>query len=91
MIAADYITPTLPDLIPTGEIMSVADTAYDFRTPRPVGAPQLLQRRTSYDVNYVLRGDAGNCPMRQRSHRCETASRWNCGRRSPACNSTTAT
>lgn len=55
MIASDFITPTLPDLIPTGAIKSVADTAYDFRTLRPVGAPQLLQGRTSYDVNYVLR------------------------------------
>ncbi len=54
MIAADFITPTQPDLIPTGAIKSVAATVYDFRTLRPVGAPQLLQR-TSYDINYVLR------------------------------------
>src|SRR6478735_9938267 len=52
MIAADFITPTQPDLIPTGAIKSVAATVYDFRTLRPVGAPQLLQR-TSYDINYV--------------------------------------
>jgi aldose 1-epimerase len=52
MIAGDHITPTQPDLIPTGEIRSVADTSYDFRTMRPIGAePYVL-----YDVNYVLRG-----------------------------------
>jgi aldose 1-epimerase len=56
MIAADFMTPTHSDLIPTGAIKSVADTAYDFRAQRPIGAAQLLQGRTSYDTNYVLRG-----------------------------------
>jgi aldose 1-epimerase len=55
MIAADFITPTYPDLIPTGAIKSVADTDFDFRVRRPVGAPQLLHGRTPYDINYVLR------------------------------------
>ena len=32
MIAADFITPTQPDLIPTGAIKSVAATRYDFRS-----------------------------------------------------------
>ena len=41
MIAADFITPTQPDLIPTGAIKSVAATVYDFRTLRPVGAPAI--------------------------------------------------
>ncbi|MCB8819623.1 aldose epimerase family protein [Microvirga rosea] len=59
MIAADYITPTFPDLIPTGEIRSVIGSPYDFRTQRPIGAAQLLQERTSYDTNYVLRGPNG--------------------------------
>ncbi|MGO4570439.1 aldose epimerase family protein [Microvirga sp. 2TAF3] len=59
MIAADYITPTHSDLIPTGEIKSVAGSAYDFIIQRPIGAAQLLQGRTSYDVNYVLRGHSG--------------------------------
>jgi aldose 1-epimerase len=59
MIAGDYITPTAPDLIPTGEIERVHDTAYDFTSLRPIGAPQLMQRRVCYDINYVLRGDGG--------------------------------
>lgn len=54
MIAGQFITPTSPDLIPTGEIESVADTAYDFATLRPIGAAQLMTRRVSYDINYVL-------------------------------------
>ncbi|KLK94967.1 galactose mutarotase [Microvirga vignae] len=58
MIAADYITPTHPDLIPTGEIRPVADTAYDFTSLRPVGA-ELINDDTLYDTNYVLRGSYG--------------------------------
>jgi aldose 1-epimerase len=56
MIAADFVTPTAPDLIPTGEIRSVAGTDYDFRSLRPIGAVELMQNRVSYDINYVLRG-----------------------------------
>jgi aldose 1-epimerase len=59
MIAADYVTPTHADLIPTGEIKSVAGTAYDFLIQRPIGAAQLLQGRVNYDINYVLQGAAG--------------------------------
>ncbi|WP_445502131.1 aldose epimerase family protein [Microvirga sp. G4-2] len=58
MLAADYITPTHPDLIPTGEIRPVADTAYDFTSPRPIGA-KLIDDDTLYDTNYVLRGPYG--------------------------------
>lgn len=59
MIAGDYITPTRPDLIPTGEIRRVADTDYDFTTLRPIGAAQLMQKHVLYDTNYVLRGPYG--------------------------------
>lgn len=55
MIRADYITPTAPDLIPTGEIRRVENTDYDFNTLRPIGAAQLMQHRTTYDINYVLK------------------------------------
>lgn len=58
MIAADYITPTHRDLIPTGEILCVADSAYDFTSLRPVGA-ELINDDTLYDTNYVLRGPYG--------------------------------
>lgn len=56
-VAADFITPTDPDLIPTGEIRAVDGTLYDFTTLRPIGAAQLLRCRTSYDINFVLRGE----------------------------------
>lgn len=56
MIAGDYVTPTNADLIPTGAMDRVEETVYDFRTLRPIGAAQLLQCRTTYDINYVLRG-----------------------------------
>jgi aldose 1-epimerase len=55
MIAGDYTTPTRPDLIPTGEIMAVAGTDFDFTDPRPIHGAQ----HTLYDVNYVLRGPYG--------------------------------
>ena len=59
MIAADFVTPTNAELIPSGEIRSVANTMYDFRTLRPIGAAQLLQSRSTYDINYVLRAGSG--------------------------------
>ncbi|MBD2748466.1 galactose mutarotase [Microvirga sp. BT688] len=55
MIAGDYITPTRPDLIPTGEITAVAGTDYDFTAPRPIHGA----RHTLYDTNFVLRGPYG--------------------------------
>ncbi len=58
MIAADYITPTRPDLIPTGEIVRVAGSAYDFRSLRPFGA-EMIGDATIYDTNFVLRGPYG--------------------------------
>ena len=48
-IAAEHVTPTDDELIPTGEIRSVAGTPYDFRALRPIRAakhvaahPQLI-------------------------------------------------
>jgi aldose 1-epimerase len=54
-IVGDFITPTRPDLIPTGEITAVTGTDYDFTTLRPIHGAQ----RTLYDINYVLRGPDG--------------------------------
>lgn len=58
-IEGDFITPTAPDLIPTGEVRSVAESPYDFRAPRSIGASPLLRRRPLYDVNFVLRAQGG--------------------------------
>jgi aldose 1-epimerase len=59
MIAADHVTPTNAELIPTGEFERVEQTPYDFRTLRPIGAAQLLLGRTTYDINYALRHEHG--------------------------------
>ena len=55
VIHADAVTPTDAALIPTGEIMPVDGTPFDFRTPRTLrdagGEDGQL-----YDINYVLSG-----------------------------------
>ena len=50
MVAADFYTPLDRFLIPTGEIRSVIDTAYDFRVLRPIRA----ETPSGYDINFVL-------------------------------------
>jgi aldose 1-epimerase len=59
MIAADFVTPTDEDLIPTGAVEPVRDGPYDFRSLRPVAASPGPQGRTLYDINYVLRSGGG--------------------------------
>lgn len=60
MIAADHYTPIDDRRIPTGEIRSVAGTAFDFRQAKPIGKdlhppvePQIVQG-TGYDHNWVV-------------------------------------
>ncbi|SDR24628.1 aldose 1-epimerase [Rhizobiales bacterium GAS113] len=56
MIAADFYTPTDNELIPTGEILSVIGTPYDFRQTRPIRhMPQGASTPFGYDINFVLR------------------------------------
>ena len=50
-LACDFYTPTDAELIPTGEILSVAGTAYDFRKARTIRNTQGV----TYDGNFVLR------------------------------------
>ena len=62
-ISADSFTPVDSTLIPTGEILPVEGTPFDFRAPTPIGAriradhPQ-LRIGQGYDHNWVLRGGA---------------------------------
>lgn len=61
---ADYYTPTDRDLIPTGEVKSIAGTPFDFRQPYKVGAriesrDEQLVNGGGYDCNWVVNGDAG--------------------------------
>jgi aldose 1-epimerase len=62
---AHAFTPVDAGLIPTGECRPVEGTAFDFRTPTPIGAhirdgreAQLGPGR-GYDHNFVLDGEAG--------------------------------
>ena len=58
-IDADYITPTDEYLIPTGELLAVEDTAFDFRTAHAIGDMidadnEQLKNGRGYDMNWVL-------------------------------------
>jgi aldose 1-epimerase len=64
MIDADQFTPVDKGLIPTGQLLSVANTPMDFRTPTPIGARindsyEQLQFGKGYDHNWVLRNGSG--------------------------------
>lgn len=56
-IFADAVTPTDSELIPTGRLLPVAGTLWDFNTPQSVGERMSMQPGGVYDINYVLRGD----------------------------------
>jgi aldose 1-epimerase len=59
VIDADRYTPVDAGLIPTGELLSVAGTPFDFRKPVAIGARidqdhEQLRHGRGYDHNYVL-------------------------------------
>src|SRR5690606_17418 len=59
MVPADRYTPVDAGLIPTGEILPVAGTPFDFRTPTPIGekldsTDAQLQNGLGFDHNFVL-------------------------------------
>ncbi|XP_009593213.1 uncharacterized protein [Nicotiana tomentosiformis] len=53
-IFASHITPVDEHLIPTGEIIPVKNTPYDFLKPRKVGSQMINKHQNGYDINYVL-------------------------------------
>ena len=64
MMDADGITPVDKGLIPTGQILSVANTPLDFRTSTAIGARigeanEQLAFGKGYDHNWVLRSGGG--------------------------------
>jgi aldose 1-epimerase len=70
---ASWYTPVDSTLIPTGELASVDDTPFDFRTPSAIGARighthQQLEFARGYDHNFVLgeRGSAGGLRLAAR-------------------------
>jgi len=66
-VAADAYTPVNAKLIPTGEIRSVAGTAFDFREPHRIGErieakEEQLAIAGGYDHNFVLREGRTSAP-----------------------------
>jgi aldose 1-epimerase len=65
---AHRYTPSGADLIPTGAIVPVDGTPYDFRREQAVGSrirsphPQMIAGR-GYDVNYVIDRDRADVPV----------------------------
>ena len=53
MLNAGKFTPVNEELIPTGEIKSVANTPFDFTNPKPIGK-DIAQIKGGYDHNFVL-------------------------------------
>ncbi|NND49720.1 MAG: galactose mutarotase [Rhizobiales bacterium] len=51
-IPAQHMTPTDRALVPTGDVVEVAGTAFDFRTMRTVQSAD--EPATRYDINYCL-------------------------------------
>lgn len=52
-VNARYITPLSSDLVPTGELLPVAETPFDLTTPTVIG-------ERVYDHNFVLDNDRGD-------------------------------
>lgn len=59
LIHADYITETTPDCIPTGKLLPVKGTPFDFTHLHPIG-DKIHDLPMGYDDNYVLRNQDGN-------------------------------
>lgn len=58
-INADYVTETDDALIPTGKLLPVEGTPFDFRNPKAIGqdigaADRALQNCGGYDLNYAM-------------------------------------
>lgn len=56
-LAADFVTPVGTDMIPTGEIVRVDGTAWDFRRARLVGEAMAARPERDFDNNFVVRKD----------------------------------
>jgi aldose 1-epimerase len=66
-IESNAIVPVDSTLIPTGQLMPVAGTPFDFRTPTPVGAriddPHVqIRHGGGYDHTFVLNRPGGTAP-----------------------------
>lgn len=67
-INADYMTPVDSTFMTTGEIISVKDTPFDFRTPKAIGKDinadnQQLKFGMGYDHNWCLNTYSGSADV----------------------------
>jgi len=68
-INADKFTPVGETLIPTGELMPVEETPFDFRTATPIGARvnetnnEQIQFAGGYDHNWVINHSLGELDL----------------------------
>ena len=65
MMNAPYFTPVTEEVVPTGEIISVKGTPFDFTRAKPIGqdidqTDEQLKRGGGYDHNFVLNMPMGN-------------------------------
>lgn len=61
-INADFISAIDSDCLQTGEILSVKNTPFDFKTPKKIGRDidvrcEQLNNGNGYDHNYILKGN----------------------------------
>ena len=72
-INSSFYTPNCKECMPTGEVLSVMGTPFDFRVPKPIGQDidadfEQIQMFGGYDHNFVLDGRGyrlgavANCP-----------------------------
>ena len=60
-INAEFYTPNNNEGMPTGEVLSVAGTPFDFRAPKPIGQDidadfEQIQMFNGFDHNYAISG-----------------------------------
>jgi len=68
MLAADHYLPVDETMIPTGEIRSVADTIFDFRTAKEIGEDfnDLTNDPRGYDHGFVINGESDSLRLAAR-------------------------
>lgn len=90
------MTPVNKGLIPTGEVVPVKGTPFDFTTPWPIGARikadnEQLRFGGGYDHNWVLNNQSGKLAPAAALYEKTTGRYMRCGPPSPRSSSTVAT
>ncbi len=59
MIDADTVTELNEHSIPTGKLLKVEDTCFDFRSAKPIGQ-DITETEPGYDINYIVNSYDGD-------------------------------